>query len=180
MPFAKILIAEDDDNTGELYLVALGARGHEVVLTKNGKECLAKYQADLKKSKGDFKKTFDTVVLDYSMPVMDGLEAAKRILVLRPDQRIIFASAHVADTLAEAIKELRMVVELIPKPFAIQELVNTIEDKKVYEQLSRINVDIKRLKTWNPDHNQLAALLEQLVKLRTNNADVKKIIDISQ
>jgi hypothetical protein len=41
-------------------------------------------------------------------------------------------------------------------------------------------VDIKRLKAWNPDHNQLAALLEQLVKLRTNNADVKKIIDISQ
>ena len=174
MPFAKILIAEDDDNTGELYLVALGARGHEVILTKNGKECLAKYQADLKKSKGDLKKVFDTVVLDYSMPVMDGLDAAKLILELRPDQRIIFASAHVADTLAEAIKELRMVVELIPKPFAIQ------EDKKVYEQLSRINVDIKRLKTWNPDHNQLAALLEQLVKLRTTNADVTKIIDISQ
>jgi len=180
MPFVKILIAEDDDNTGELYMVALGARGHEVMLTKNGKDCLTTYKAALKRSKGDSKKMFDVVVLDYSMPVMDGLEAAKRILELKPDQRLIFASAHVADTLAEALRELRMVVELLPKPFAIQDLVNIIEDKKVYEQLSRINVDIKHLKTWNPDHNQLAALLEQLTRLRSTHADIKKIIDVSQ
>ena len=180
MAFAKILIAEDDDNTGELYVVALGARGHDVILTKNGKDCVTTYKAALRKAKGDMRKVFDTVVLDYSMPVMDGLDAAKQILALRSDQRIIFASAHVADTLADALKELRMVVELIPKPFAIQELVNIIEDKKVYEQLSKINVDIKALKSWNPDHNQLAALLEELVRLRNIKTDVKKFIDVSQ
>jgi CheY-like chemotaxis protein len=36
----------------------------------------------------------DVVVLDYKMPGKDGMEVAKEILTINPDQRIIFASAN--------------------------------------------------------------------------------------
>jgi two-component system nitrate/nitrite response regulator NarL len=36
----------------------------------------------------------DLVVMDYSMPVMDGLEAAKRISALMPHIRIILLTLH--------------------------------------------------------------------------------------
>jgi CheY-like chemotaxis protein len=47
---------------------------------------------------------FDAVVLDYRMPKKDGLEVAKEILKMYPEQRIIFASAYIKESLEGAIK----------------------------------------------------------------------------
>lgn len=175
----KILIAEDQADIGELYKDVLGSRGHEIKLTINGRDCLDTYHAGLSTISDKSKTPFDVAIIDYSMPIMDGLQAAKEILKLRPDQRIIFASAHVEDTLVEAVKSLKMVVELLQKPFSIDVLVNTVEDTNLYEQLSRLNVDIKRLRGWNPDHIQLAALTEELTRLRNGKSDFKKILNAS-
>jgi CheY-like chemotaxis protein len=60
---------------------------------------------------------FDVVILDYKMPKKDGLQVAKEILEINPDQRIIFASAYVIETLRESVKELKRVVELMQNPF---------------------------------------------------------------
>jgi hypothetical protein len=108
------------------------------------------------------------------MPVMDGLQAAKLILKLQPSQRIIFASAYAEDTLLASVKKLRMVVELLQKPFTIDILIHTVEDRKLFAQLSRLNVDIKQLKEWNPDHNQLERLLETLTRLRRKKPDLNE------
>jgi hypothetical protein len=40
----------------------------------------------------------------------------------------------------ESVKNLRQVVELLQKTFEIDNLVDTIEDKGVYEELSKLNV----------------------------------------
>jgi CheY-like chemotaxis protein len=76
---------------------------------------------------------FDVVVLDYRMPGKDGLQVAKEILKLNPEQRIIFASAYVRETLEDSVKELKRVVELMQKPFDADILVDTIEDKEAQE-----------------------------------------------
>lgn len=86
---------------------------------------------------------FDVVVLDYKMPRKDGMEVAKEILTLNPDQRIIFASAYVKETLENSVKELKRVVELLQKPFEIQALIDTIEDKEVYQELKKIMMKIR-------------------------------------
>jgi CheY-like chemotaxis protein len=76
---------------------------------------------------------FDAVVLDYRIPGKDGLYVAKEILELNPEQRIIFASAYVKETLEDSVKKLGTVVELIQKPFDADVLVDTIEDKEAQE-----------------------------------------------
>jgi CheY-like chemotaxis protein len=100
------------------------------------------------------------------MPRKDGLRTAKEILGARPHQRIVFASAFVRETLLESVKELDQVVELLQKPFEIDVLVDTVEDKTIYEELKRLNVDIQKLKNWNPTHSQVRDLLDGLMRIR--------------
>lgn len=160
----KILIAEDEENISTLYQIALEARGHQITPTNDGEECVQQYRKAL--SGNPSACPYDVIILDYRMPKMDGMDAAKYILKMQPKQRIIFASAFVKETLVESIKELDQIVELLQKPFEIDVLVDTVEDKTLYQQLEKLNVNIKHLKDWNPSHAQVRDLLDGLLKLR--------------
>jgi CheY-like chemotaxis protein len=169
----KILIAEDEENISMLYRIALESKGHTVISTKDGEECVQQYKEAISRTSqsntdnGGLAATpYDVVILDYRMPKMDGMDAAKHILKLQPKQRIVFASAFVKETLMESIKELDQVVELLQKPFEIDVLVDTVEDKTIYQQLEKLNVNIKHLMGWNPSHAQVRDLLDGLLKLR--------------
>lgn len=169
----KILIAEDEENISMLYRIALESKGHDVTSTKDGEECVQQYKSSVSRNsqsngtnEGPSAPPYDVVILDYRMPRMDGMDAAKHILKLQPKQRIIFASAFVKETLMESIKELDQVVELLQKPFEIDVLVDTVEDKTIYQQLEKLNVNIKHLMGWNPSHAQVRDLLDGLLKLR--------------
>ncbi|HEY7733355.1 MAG TPA: response regulator [Nitrososphaera sp.] len=175
----RILVAEDEENISLLYRIALENRHHEVVSTKDGQECVDLFARNMKdgQNSGTLSKTiFDAVILDYRMPRMDGMEAAKQILKMHPKQRIIFASAYVKETLVESIKELDQVVELLQKPFEIDVLIDTVEDKTIYQQLRDLNVNIKHIKDWNPTHAQVLDLLEGLLKLRAPDFDFHKVV----
>ncbi len=182
----KILIAEDEPNISMLYRIALESRGHEVTVAADGEECVRQYRNStaITHSKDTSESLaappFDAVVLDYRMPKMDGMDAAKHILGLSPKQRIIFASAFVKETLMDSIKELDQIVELVQKPFEIDVLVDTVEDKTIYLQLERMNVDIKNLKGWDPTHAQVRDLLDGLLKLRKPEFDFQAVRNSSR
>jgi CheY-like chemotaxis protein len=138
----RILVAEDEKDIRDMYYLILVERGHEVILTSDGEECLwlyrqqfgeqeAKKHQQLHSSLPDRKISsfFDLVILDYKMPNGDGLQVAREILEINPDQRIIFASAHVRETLSESVKELKRAVDLMQKPFSISRLVDIVENK---------------------------------------------------
>jgi CheY-like chemotaxis protein len=164
----KILVAEDDPTTLKPYEVALNAGGHQVMVTDNGEDCLRIYLDELNKftPSEDGSSPFDAVLLDYRMPKKDGMEVAKEILELNPDQRIIFASAYVKDTLVDSVKQLRRAVELMQKPFKVEALVNTLEDKGIYEELRKLNVDADAFKAVNPTHDQITHLLEAIRRIQ--------------
>ena len=166
----KILIAEDEKDVLSAYQFALAAAGHEVVTTENGADCIDAYSQHFEQFKNDRKTNrrapFDTVLLDYRMPKKDGMQVAREMLVLYPSQRIIFASAHVKETLLDSVKQLNRVVELMQKPFGIKALIDTIEDKEIYDGLHALNVKIDQLKDMNPSHDQISELLEGLRKLQ--------------
>jgi two-component system, chemotaxis family, chemotaxis protein CheY len=193
----RILIAEDDLDISNLYKKALVKHKHHVVLTSNGSDCLTNYLTTLrnmrsnpKHSKVDAHKAnihslgtsvakgrgvvdtssspYDVVILDYSMPGMNGMEVAKEILDAEPQQRIIFASAYVKDTLEDSVKELKQVVELMQKPFSLKQLTDTVEDTLVFEELKGLNVDVDRIKGADLTHAQIFDLLARLRRIQKN------------
>jgi len=66
----KILVVEDDKNQQELYRQELMDEGYEVDVASDGKEAITKATKDRP----------DLIVLDISMPGMDGIEAMGKIL----------------------------------------------------------------------------------------------------
>jgi DNA-binding NtrC family response regulator len=163
----KILIAEDESDISHTYRVALESRNHDVEITNNGVKCIQMYREEIARRQASSYKDmrpnsnlqdarpsatttpFDVVVLDYKMPGKDGMEVAKEILEINPDQRIIFASAYVKETLEHSVKQLKRVVELLQKPFEMQAFVDAIEDKQVYEELKKMMINIRAIDRHN-------------------------------
>ena len=82
----RVLVADDDPNIRELIKATLELRGFEVVgVAADGEEALKAYEAlDPRPS---------AVVLDQRMPLLNGIETAKRILAIAPNQIIVLFSA---------------------------------------------------------------------------------------
>jgi CheY-like chemotaxis protein len=160
----KVLIAEDDRSMCELYKIALESRGHHVAISYDGRECVEKYKQAL--NDGKQKDLFDVVVLDYRMPKIDGLEAAKEILRLNKNQRIIFASAYVKETLMDSVKHLEQVVELIQKPFEPKILADLVEDTSTTKELKEINKLVANLDANQPTEQQISELLDLLKRIQ--------------
>lgn len=165
----KVLIAEDDAGELELYRIAFAARGHETVLVMNGEECVSAYKDALtvltqSKEMPSERRPFDAVVLDYRMPKVDGLAAAREILRLNKSQRIVFASAYVKQTLAESVKQFEQVIELIQKPFEPKVLVELVEDTSTPAALHEINRLIGQFDPSRPNEEQIDELLKILKK----------------
>lgn len=138
-----------------------------MITTQNGEECLKVYHEEsqvirLKTNLSERLQPFDAVVLDYKMPRINGMEVAKEILAVNPHQRIIFASAYVKETLVDSIKQLNQVVELMQKPFGENALIDTIEDRGIYSELQKLNVDISDIKAANLRHEQITKILDIL------------------
>lgn len=88
---AKILLAEDDESGRHLIVRMLEKLGHEVVEAENGDVAL---QA-LGEPGGDVGTAFAAVLMDLQMPVLDGLDATRRLREMGwSDLPVIAVTAH--------------------------------------------------------------------------------------
>lgn len=155
-------MAEDEPNIAKVYKISFEERGHDVIVTHNGVECLEEYRRCLEES-GDLNVSpFDVVLLDYRMPKKDGMEVAREILVLVPKQRIIFVSAYVLETLQDSVKSLSKVVEMMQKPFEIDDLISLVEDTHIWSGLEQLNANVVEIRKMNATHDQLLGLYNGL------------------
>ena len=67
----RILLAEDYPLNQKLVATILQMMGCEVLLANNGEEAVFLFQAH--------KKTIDAILMDIKMPVMDGIQATRKI-----------------------------------------------------------------------------------------------------
>ena len=84
----KILLAEDNEINQRLAIGVLTRDGHEVTVARNGVETLEHYG----------RETFDVILMDVQMPIMDGMEATRAIRELERESgthtTIVAMTAH--------------------------------------------------------------------------------------
>jgi CheY-like chemotaxis protein len=81
---AKLLVVDDDKNLRLLYEQELGDEGHSVTLAGSGPEALDYLKANRP----------DLIILDISMPGMDGIEALGKILAKDKSMPVILNTAY--------------------------------------------------------------------------------------
>jgi PAS domain S-box-containing protein len=116
----KILLAEDNIVNQTFALRMLQKRGHEVTCVGNGEEAVSAVQGEC----------FDIVLMDIQMPVLDGIEAVKRIRSgehgkCLPDIPIIALTAHTMKGDKERFLAAGM-NDFIAKPVDIDHLMQKI------------------------------------------------------
>ncbi len=117
----RILLAEDNATNQLLGLRVLERLGYRADAVGNGQEALTALT----------ERPYDLVLMDVEMPVMDGLEATRRIrdpqsLVLNHDLPIIAMTAHSMPNELDQYLGVGM-DDTLPKPFEPGELVAAIE-----------------------------------------------------
>jgi len=143
----RVLIAEDEEDISHQYQMTLEALGHEVYLTKNGEECIKNYTTALTFNYENRSTPYDVVVIDYLMPVKDGLSLAKEILEKCPEQRIIFVTGHGPKLLSE-LNDFDGQVEVLIKPIPLTTLIARIENKRQKEIAKKLYLGLKK---WERD-----------------------------
>lgn len=109
----RLLIVDDDDSIREIIKVML--KDYEIIEATNGYEAIRLYE----------KIRPNLVLMDVSMPQMDGVEATKEIVNIDPKAIVIgltaFARSRGKDMLAAGAKEV------VEKPFTRRRLKDIIE-----------------------------------------------------
>jgi PAS domain S-box-containing protein len=111
-------IVEDDSNILGLYKKVLSKHGMSIDHTAiNGTEAVEMVK--------NARPGLDIIIMDHRMPGMTGLEAAREILKIAPQVKIIFASAD-AGIKEEAMKA--GAYKFLHKPVTPKDIINAIND----------------------------------------------------
>ena len=112
----KILLAEDDENLGELLKNYLHAKSFETDLFEDGEKAIEGFR----------QNHYDLCILDVMMPVKDGFAVAQEIRTLNKVVPVIFLTARsMKDDVLEGFKI--GADDYITKPFNMDELLFRIE-----------------------------------------------------
>ena len=113
---AKIILAEDDTDMRRFLVKALEKAGHQVTAFSEGASAFEEIK----------QTTFDLLLTDIVMPVMDGIELARRAAELDPSLKIMFITGFAAVALhpdSRAPKDAKV----LSKPFHLRDLVAEVD-----------------------------------------------------
>jgi ammonium transporter, Amt family len=111
----KVLLAEDNADNEELVTTFLTRRGALVEIARNGVEAMA-----LASSQAP-----DVILMDLHMPILDGLEATRRLRAEGCTTPIIALTAHAMKEEREKCLKLGF-SEFLTKPLDVQALIATV------------------------------------------------------
>lgn len=115
----KILIAEDEEQLSRVLVAAMQHENHDVTAVENGKQAVENAS----------ENSYDIIILDIMMPVMDGITALKKIRESGNKSYILMLTAKAEiddrvlglDTGAD---------DYLTKPFSLKELLARLRSKE--------------------------------------------------
>ena len=131
-----ILVVEDAPTIAKMTSRLLQRQGHETEIAENGKIALDKILSSYKEYQYE-KTKYDFILMDFQMPVMDGLDATFNIRqfeklksISKECQQLIVGISAMSDT--EMIEQARAkgINDFIPKPFSIQNVLQYYSNLK--------------------------------------------------
>lgn len=162
----RVLLAEDDENLGNLLKEYLKARNYEAELCTDGEKALKNLQ----------RNQYDICVLDVMMPNMDGFTVAKEIRKLKNDIPIIFLTAKsMKDDVLEGFAS--GADDYLTKPFSMEELIFRIEailrrtnnknntEQKIFQLAGYTFDSEKQTLTYNDRVQKLTTKESELLRL---------------
>lgn len=118
-----LLIAEDNDLNYEILEEQLEMYGIHCVRAVNGKECVQLFEIDP-------SGTYDSILMDMQMPVMNGLDATRAIRRLpSPESKQIPIIALTANAYLEDVQKCKEagMNDHMSKPVQIEQIIRTVE-----------------------------------------------------
>ena len=147
----KVLLVDDEEVILELTALLLRKRGFEVLLARNGEECVrvvAEHQPAL-------------VLLDYMMPVMNGLDALKQIKINYPDTYVVMFTGKGSEEVAVELMKAGA-SDYLQKPFSNKNLQERIDSILAIRKVELENFQLlqereflqREIEEWNRELEQ--------------------------
>jgi two-component system cell cycle response regulator len=169
-PKGKILIVDDAPDTLDIIQKLLSFEGYEVILATTGEEGVKKVKEEKP----------DVVLMDISLPGINGTEALKRIRTINPIQSVIMLTAFA--TVENAIHALKEgASDFVKKPFENEHLIHIVnqalqksrtltEKEKLEEEVRRLSITDDLTGLYNHRHffKTLESELTRLRRQRTS------------
>jgi PAS domain S-box-containing protein len=121
----KILVIDDEPLVRSLLKKVLENGGHTVAEAADGREGVRNFRED----------TFDLVITDHGMPVMNGLDAAFRIKKQSPHTPVLLITGWDTES-TTPFQKPSGIDELISKPFDLENILDLVQEyaRKIKQQ----------------------------------------------
>ena len=114
-----ILLVDDEPMILETAKAALEGMGYRVIAASDGLEAMERFR--------EHREAIALVIMDLTMPRMDGREAFEAMLAIQPTIRVVLSSGYSEQ---ESVPQLlgRGLAGFLPKPYPISELRRIVQD----------------------------------------------------
>ncbi|MDP6634921.1 MAG: response regulator [Phycisphaerae bacterium] len=112
-----VLLVDDEETVRAIAAMMLGRLGLSVILASDGREAV-----DIYTQRGD---EIDCVILDLTMPHMDGEQAFRELRCIDPEVRVIMSSGYNEQDVTQRFVG-KGLAGFIQKPYELEKLVETL------------------------------------------------------
>jgi DNA-binding NtrC family response regulator len=140
---AKVLLVDDEEDFLETLSSRLEIRGLKVSAVTSGEQAVAEAK----------QQDYDAIIVDLSMPGIDGLETLKRIKEDNPDAEIIMLTGQAS--VQSGVEAMKLGAgDFLQKPVELSELMSKIgeaKDKKMLVLQKKSQDELRKIiktKSW--------------------------------
>jgi len=114
----KVIIIDDEMNIRSALTRELHDYGYGVIIASTGLEALSKLRT----------QNVDLIILDLKMPVMDGFEFLKNVIITEPQIKIVILSGNITkQNLTDLVNYKKNIIGILVKPWDSDQLIKILE-----------------------------------------------------